>query len=331
MAVSVARDRSSTANSWPGHDATLTTERTPDLGVDVGQLRLQNPILLASGTCGYGEEISRFTDLDAIGGIVVKGLSLRPEIGNAPPRIAETPGGMLNSIGLQNIGVEAFIEQKLPFLRDFETAVVANIWGTTVDEYVDVAARLDDAEGVAALELNVSCPNIKEGGINFGRNPQLTHQVTAAVRRVTTLPLWVKLSPGVTDVGAVARAAEEAGADALSVINTLRGMTVDVGRRRPTLSAIFGGLSGPALFPVALYNLYEVTLATTLPVLGIGGISSLDQVLQFMIIGSCAIQIGTANFYDPTLAGRLVGELRSWCKHEQMASIREVVGTLEVG
>ena len=302
----------------------------PDLGVNIGDVRLQNPVILASGTVGYGGELSELIDLDRLGGIVVKGLSLHVERGNQPPRIAETPAGMLNSIGLQNVGAEGFLEEKLPFLRQYRTTVIANIWGRTVEEYIGVAERLDGAEGLAALELNISCPNIKEGGINFGKDPRLTEEVTRAVREASALPLWVKLSPGVTDIGVLARAAEAGGADALSVINTIRGMTVEVGSRRPTLTTIFGGLSGPAIFPIALYMVFEVRRATDLPILGIGGINELEQALQFFIVGADAVQVGTANFYDPTISVRLVDELQEWCRGAGIASIDELVGTLEL-
>ncbi len=303
----------------------------PDLSVRIGDVELSNPVIAASGTFGYGGEFSEIIDLSKLGGIVTKGLSVHVERGNEPPRIVETPGGMLNSIGLQNVGAEGFLEEKLPFLRRFDTAVIANIWGRTVDEYIAIAERLDGAEGLTALELNISCPNIKEGGINFGTDPRQTEQVTRAVREASSLPLWVKLTPGVTDIGELARAAEAGGADALSVINTLRGMTVDVASRRPTLSTVFGGLSGPAILPIALYMVYETRRATDLPILGIGGIEGLDQALQFLILGASAVQVGTANFYDPTASTRLVDDLRDWCERQDMASINELVGSLEGG
>ncbi len=306
------------------------TKRAVDMSVQVGAVHLQTPVMLASGTVGYGEEIGELVDLKGIGGIVVKGLSLEPHRGNPPQRIVETSGGMLNSIGLQNVGVEAFVRDKLPALRQHGIAVVANIWGCTVREYAGVAARLDQVDGVDALELNVSCPNIKEGGISFGTDPGQIHSVTGAVRAVTSKPLWVKLAPGVTDIGVIAGAAEDAGADALSVINTIRGMAIDVDRRRPLLATIYGGLSGPVLFPVALYLLYEVSLVTSIPLIGIGGITDLPHVLQFMIAGACAVQIGTANFYDPTISTRLVDELQAWCQDEGLASVQELVGTLRV-
>lgn len=299
-----------------------------DLRVRIGEVELANPVIAASGTFGYGGEFAELVNLSRLGGIVVKGLSLHPEIGNPTPRIVETPGGMLNSIGLQNIGAQVFLDEKLPFLRRFGTAVIANIWGRTVEEYIAVAERLDGAEGLTALELNISCPNIKEGGISFGTNPRLTEEVTRAVREASGLPLWVKLTPGVTDIGELARAAEAGGADALSVINTLRGMTVDVTSRRPTLATIFGGLSGPAILPIALYMVFETRRATDLPILGIGGIEGVAQALQFFVVGASAVQVGTANFYDPTVCERLVDELAAWCTEHGVGSIDELVGTL---
>lgn len=304
---------------------------TVDLSVKVGEVELSNPVILASGTVGYGGEFSELVDLNKLGGIVVKGLSVHVEQGNPTPRIVETPGGMLNSIGLQNIGADAFLEEKLPFLRRHDLAVIANVWGRTVEEYIGVAERLDGAEGLTALELNISCPNIKEGGIGFGTDPRLTEEVTRAVRDASSLPLWVKLTPGVTDIGELARAAEAGGADALSVINTLRGMTVDVATRRPTLATIFGGLSGPAILPIALYMVFETRRATDLPILGIGGIEGIAQALQFFVVGASAIQVGTANFYDPTATERLVDDLATWCADNGIASIDELVGTLEHG
>lgn len=300
-----------------------------DLRVRIGEVELSNPVIVASGTFAYGQEFAEIVDLNKLGGIVVKGLSLHVERGNPTPRIVETPGGMLNSIGLQNVGAAGFLEEKLPFLRQYDTAVIANIWGRTIDEYIGVAERLDGAEGLTALELNISCPNIKEGGISFGTDPHQTEAVTRAVREASTLPLWVKLSPGVTDIGELARAAEAGGADALSVINTLRGMTVDVATRRPTLATIFGGLSGPAILPIALYMVFETRRATNLPILGIGGIEGIEQALQFIIVGASAVQVGTANFYDPTVSERLVDDLVAWCAEQGVASIDELVGTLE--
>lgn len=307
------------------------SESSVSLAVDIGAVRLQNPIMVASGTFGYGAEFADLVDLARLGGIVVKGLSLHVEVGNKPPRIAETTSGMLNSIGLQNVGVEAFLAEKLPPLRQQGVAVIANIWGRSIEEYVGVAERLDGADGLVALELNISCPNIKQGGINFGKDPVLTEKVTAAVKAASGLPLWVKLSPNVTEISELALAAETGGADALSVINTLRGMTVDVASRRPTLASTFGGLSGPAIFPVALYLVHEVRRVTSLPILGIGGIDCLDRVLQFLIVGATAVQVGTANFYDPTLSSRLIDELAEWCGERGLTDVNELVGTLRGG
>jgi dihydroorotate dehydrogenase (NAD+) catalytic subunit len=308
----------------------MPEDQIVSVGVNVGALSLKNPIMLASGTVGYGEEIGELIDLNRLGGIVVKGLSLEAVTGNRPQRIAETPGGMLNSIGLQNVGVEVFVRDKLPNLRRYDTRVIANIWGKTVDDYAAVAARLDQAEGVHALELNVSCPNIKEGGISFGTDPQQLHTVTAAARAATSKPLWVKLAPGVTDIGILARAAEEAGADALSAINTIRGMMVDVETRAPRLSTIFGGYSGPGLLPIALYLLFEVRKATPLPLVGIGGINELGDVLQFMMIGASAVQVGTANFYDPTFSSRVVDELSQWCNDHDVTTLDQLIGSLQL-
>jgi dihydroorotate dehydrogenase (NAD+) catalytic subunit len=308
----------------------VTPEASVSMAVDIGSVRLKNPILVASGTFGYGAEFADLIDLAGLGGIVVKGLSLHVEVGNKTPRIAETTSGMLNSIGLQNVGVEAFLEEKLPPLSQQGVTVVANVWGRSIEEYVGVAERLDGAKGLTALELNISCPNIKEGGINFGKDPVLTERVTAAVRGASSLPLWVKLSPNVTEISDLALAAEAGGADALSVINTMRGMTVDVSTRRPTLASTFGGLSGPAIFPIALYMVHEVRRVTSLPILGIGGIDSLDRVLQFLIVGANAVQVGTANFYDPTVSARLVDELAEWCGSAGLSDINELVGTLRV-
>lgn len=300
-----------------------------DLAVEIGGLHVNNPILTASGTFGYGEEFSPFLDLGRLGGVVTKGLSPRPREGNPPPRIVETPSGMLNAIGLQNVGVDRFISEKLPLLRRHNTAVIANVFGETLEEYRTVCQRLDAAEGVHALELNVSCPNTESGGMTFGTDPGALAEVTAAARETTRLPLWVKLSPNVTDIAQLARVAVEAGADALSLVNTFTGMTVDVARRRPTLANLRGGLSGPAIRPLALYLLHEVRQAVDVPLVGIGGISSLDDVLQFLITGACAVQVGTANYLEPGISVRLVNELETWCAERDIHTLSELVGTLQ--
>ena len=305
--------------------------RAPDMSVAIGDLRLKNPVLAASGTFGYGEEFAPFLDLNRIGGFVTKGLSLRPREGNPPMRIVETPSGMLNAIGLQNVGVDRFVDEVLPRLRTYDTAVIANVFGETVEEYVGVCARLDGTEGVHALELNVSCPNTASGGMSFGAEPDALAEVTAAARAATRLPLMVKLTPNVTHIGEMARVAVEAGADALSLVNTFTGMTVDVESRRPTLANLRGGLSGPAIRPLALYMLYEVRRAVDVPLVGIGGISSAEDALQFLILGASAIQVGTANFVAPDICERIARDLETWCAEHDLGGIGELVGTLVEG
>jgi len=300
-----------------------------DLSVKIAGVHLSNPILTASGTFGYGDEFSPFLDLGRLGGLVTKGLSPRPREGNPPPRIVETPSGMLNAIGLQNVGVERFVSEKLPLLRRHQTKVIANVFGETLEEYRTVCQRLDAVEGVHALELNVSCPNTERGGMTFGTDPGALAEVTAAAREATSLPLWVKLTPNVTDIAQMAKAAVGAGADALSLINTFTGMTVDVERRRSTLANLRGGLSGPAIRPLALYLLHEVRQAVDVPLVGIGGISSVDDVLQFLVVGACAVQVGTANYVDPGISVRLVDELEAWCAERDIRALGEIVGTLQ--
>jgi dihydroorotate dehydrogenase (NAD+) catalytic subunit len=301
-----------------------------DLSVDIGGLHLKNPVMTASGTFGYGREFSRFIDLEALGGIVVKGLSLTPSRGNPPPRVVETASGMLNAIGLENVGLAAFVKEKLPYLQTLDTAVVVNIYGQTVAAYAELAERLDDCEGIAALEVNISCPNVKAGGIAFGADPLAAHQVVNAVRRRTRLPMWVKLSPNVTDVTTIARAAADAGADALSLINTLTGMAIDVDTRRPVLANITGGLSGPAIKPVALRMVWQVAQAVELPVIGIGGIMTRTDALEFLIAGATAVQVGTANFVDPRTAVEIVAGLERYCREKGLTRLRELTGTLDV-
>ncbi len=272
---------------------------TTDLSVDIGPLTLKNPVLLASGTCGYGLELEGLLDIEALGGIVVKGLSLLPRQGNPPPRIAETPCGLLNSIGLENIGVEAFIEDRLPELAKRDVAVIVNILGSSIEEYGQIAQRLNGTSGIDALEVNISCPNVTEGGVVFGSDPGMAAKVTRAVRKAYEGPVIVKLSPNVTDITEIARAVESEGADAVSLINTLLGMTIDIERRRPVLSNVFGGLSGPAIRPVALRMVWQVVRAVKIPVIGIGGIQTASDALEFLLAGARAIQIGTATLVDP--------------------------------
>ncbi len=300
------------------------------LQVDIAGITLKNPIMPASGTFGYGEEYAPYLDLNSLGAIVTKGLSLNPKAGNNTPRVCETVGGMLNAIGLQNVGIEQFIYQKMPFLEQFDTPVIVNFFGNTQDEYGEVAARLDELPGVAGLEMNISCPNVKHGGIIFGTDPKAAFAAVASVRKRTAKPLIVKLTPNVTDIQLTARAAEEAGADAISLINTLTGMAVDVKTRRPRLANTIGGLSGPAIRPIAVRLVHQVVQAVQIPVIGIGGISRAMDALEFLIVGARAVQVGTANFVDPNAMATIIADLESFCRDEGIADINHLIGTLEV-
>lgn len=301
---------------------------SPDLTVEFAGLRLKNPVMPASGTFGYGEEYSPYLDLNRLGAIVTKGLSLRPRAGNPTPRIAETNGGMLNAIGLQNVGVDAFIEEKLPFLHHVQTPVIVNFFGNSLEEYGQAAQRLSQIEGVAAVELNISCPNVKQGGIVFGTDPRAAAEVVGLVRRQLSKPLIVKLTPNVTDITVIARAVEEAGADAISCINTLTGLAVDIRRRRPRLANGTGGMSGPALRPLAVRMVHQVVQAVQVPVIGVGGIMSAEDALEFLIAGARAVQVGTANFVDPAATMHIVDGLERFCREEGVARIRDLIGTL---
>jgi dihydroorotate dehydrogenase (NAD+) catalytic subunit len=300
-----------------------------DLSVALGPLPLANPLIAASGCFGYGVEYAGVVDLASLGGVAVKGLFLDERQGHAPPRIVETPAGMLNAIGLQGIGVHRFVREQLPALRERRAVVFVNICGTTIDEYVELARILSDQPGVAALELNISCPNIKEGGITFGCSLPGTHAVVSAVRKATPLPVVPKLTPNVTDVASFARAAEEAGADAVSLVNTFLAMAIDVETRRPKLTNIVGGLSGPAIRPIAVRMVYECRQAVKIPIVGMGGIASAADVLEFMIAGATAVQVGTANFVDPFLWGRILDDLRAYMQRHGLARLRDVTGTLD--
>lgn len=301
-----------------------------NLAVQLGPIHLKNPIITASGTFGYGLEYSSYVDLNKLGGIVVKGLSLEPSPGNPPPRIMETPAGMLNAIGLQNIGVEAFIRQKLPLLRPYDTAVIVNIYGRTVEEYVGVARRLSEVEGVSALEINISCPNIKAGGIQFGKDPGQAAMLTEEVRKATTLPIMVKLTPNAPDICAVARSVEQAGADQVSLVNTFLGMAIDVDTLSPQLATITGGLSGPAIKPIAVRMVWEVAQVVSIPVVGLGGICSAEDALEFIIAGAYAVQVGTANFVNPGVAGEIVDDLETYLESKGIEDINELRGSLVV-
>src|SRR4249920_649735 len=300
-----------------------------DLTVRIGALTLKNPVIAASGCFGYGVEYADIVDLSSLGGIVVKGLFLKEREGHPAPRIVETPAGMLNAIGLQGIGVRRFVEEKLPELRARRATVLVNVCGTTLDEYVEVSRILSEHEGVAAIELNISCPNIKEGGIQFGCSLNGTYDVVSGVRKVTRLPIIPKLTPNVTDVASFARAAEEAGADAVSLVNTFLAMAIDVETRRPKLTNIVGGLSGPAIRPIAVRMVYECRQAVKLPIIGMGGIASAEDVLEFMIAGATAVQVGTANFVDPFVWSKLLDGLRHYMTTHRVENLATMTGTLD--
>ena len=300
-----------------------------DLSVRIGSLTLKNPIIAASGCFGYGVEYADVVDLESLGGIAVKGLFLAEREGHPAPRIVETPAGMLNAIGLQGIGVRRFIDEKLPELRARKALVIVNICGTTLDEYVELARILSDAEGVAALELNISCPNIKEGGITFGCSLRGTFDVVSAVRKVTRLPILPKLTPNVTDVASFARAAEEAGADAVSLVNTFLAMVIDVETRRPKISNVVGGLSGPAIRPIAVRMVYECRQTVKIPIVGMGGIADARDALEFMIAGAAAVQVGTANFVDPFIWPKLLDGIRDYMRRHGIGRIADLVGTVD--
>ena len=300
-----------------------------DLSVSIGSLKIPNPLIAASGCFGYGVEYADAVDLSTLGAVAVKGLFLAPRDGHAPPRIVETPSGMLNAIGLQGIGVHRFINEKLPELRERKAIVFVNICGTTIDEYVELARILSDADGVHAIELNISCPNIKEGGITFGCSLPGTHNVVSAVRKVTHLPVIPKLTPNVTDVASFARAAEEAGADAISLVNTFLAMAIDVETRTPKLTNIVGGLSGPAIRPIAVRMVYECRQAVKLPIIGMGGIATAEDVLEFMIAGANAVQVGTAYFVDPFIWTKLLDGLHAYMQRHRIQRLADLTGTLD--
>jgi dihydroorotate dehydrogenase (NAD+) catalytic subunit len=302
-----------------------------DLSVRIGALDLKNPLIAASGCFGYGVEYADVVDLSSLGGIVSKGLFLKEREGHPAPRIVETPAGMLNAIGLQGIGVHRFIDEKLPELRARNATVFVNVCGTTIDEYAEVSRILSDAEGVHAIELNISCPNIKEGGIQFGCSLGGTFDVVSAVRKVTRLPVIPKLTPNVTDVASFAHAAEDAGADAVSLVNTFLAMAIDVESRRPKISNVVGGLSGPAIRPIAVRMVYECRQMVKIPILGMGGIADARDVLEFMIAGANAVQIGTANFVDPFIWSKLLDGIRDYMTRHQIARLAELGGTVDTG
>jgi len=301
---------------------------TPDLSVDLGFLKLRNPVLTASGTFGYGLEFAPFLDLAKLGGIVVKGLYFGPREGNPPPRLVETTGGLINAIGLQGVGVKKFAEETLPELRKIDTAVLVNVCGASDDEYISVIEFLDRHKGIAAYELNISCPNVKKDGACPALSADATYALVKSAKSASRRPIIAKLSPNVTDIVAIARAAEDAGADGISLINTLLAMAVDVETRRPKLANVMGGLSGPAIKPIALRMTYQVASAVKIPVIGMGGIMTGMDALEYLVVGAKAVQVGTANFIDPAAAGRVVDEIAAYCETRDIAKVADVVGTL---
>lgn len=300
-----------------------------NLSVKLGRLKLKNPVMAASGTFGYGAEYSEFVNLNNLGAVVVKGLSLKPMAGNPPPRIYETPCGMLNSIGLQNIGVEVFIKEKLSYLKQFDTKIIVNFFGDSIKEYVKTAERLSSVNGIHALEMNISCPNKQAGWSIFGTDPKVTFKVVSAVRKITDLTLIVKLSPNVTDITLMAKAAEDAGADAVSLINTLTGMAINAKTRQPRLANIIGGLSGPAIKPIALRMVWECHKAVRIPIIGIGGIISAEDAIEFMLAGASAVAVGTANFINPKAAQDIIDDMKLFMIEQHISNVKELIGKLK--
>jgi dihydroorotate dehydrogenase (NAD+) catalytic subunit len=304
-------------------------EKPPNLRIELAGISLRNPVMVASGTFGYGEEYAQLVDLNKLGAIVAKTITLKPRLGNEPPRIVETASGVLNSIGLQNVGIDAFINEKLPFLKEYDVPLIVSIAGETIDEYVQLAKTLKGEE-ISGLELNLSCPNIKyKRKLMFAQDSQATHQVVSRVRKVTSLPLMVKLSPDVTDIASIAKACEEAGANGVSLINTFTGMAIDVKNRKPVLRQITGGLSGPAIKPIALRMVYEVHKIVKIPIIGIGGIMSAGDALEFIIAGAKAVAIGTGNFVDPLTPIKVIEGIREYMIKNKIKDIKSIVGSLQ--
>lgn len=301
-----------------------------DLSVEIGKLKLKNPIMTASGTFGYGEEFADFIDLNRLGGIIVKGTTLHHREGNPYPRMAETPSGMLNAVGLQNKGVDYFIEHIYPRIKDLDTRVIVNVSGSCIDDYVAVCEKLSPLEKVAAVEINISCPNVKQGGMGFGTTCSGAESVTSAVRKAYDGTMIVKLTPNVTDITEIARAVEAAGADAVSLTNTFLGMAIDVEKRKPMLSTITGGLSGPCIRPIAVRMVWQVANAVKVPIVGLGGIASGRDAIEFLLAGATAVQIGTANFVDPQVTVKAIDYIEDYLKRHQIASVRELIGGMEV-
>ena len=301
-----------------------------DLRTSIGKLELANPVMTASGTFGYGTEFADFVDLDRLGGVIVKGTTLHHREGNPYPRMAETPAGMLNAVGLQNKGVDYFCEKIYPTIKDYKTNMIVNVSGSAIEDYVATAERINALENIPAIELNISCPNVKQGGMAFGFTANGAAEVVSAVRKVYDKTLIVKLSPNVTDITEIARAAEAAGADSVSLINTLLGMAIDAERRRPVLSTVTGGMSGPAVKPIALRMVWQVAKAVKIPVVGLGGISNGTDAIEFMLAGASAIEVGTANFIDPSVTGKIVDEINAYLDRHGFSSVRDIIGALEL-
>ncbi len=305
-------------------------DRIPDLAVKIGSLTLQNPVMTASGTFGYAREFENLMNLHRLGAVIVKGISLHPRSGNPPPRIVETSCGMLNAIGLENVGVDRFIVEKMAYLGGLSIPVIVNILGDSIEEYAEITEKISMVPEISAIEVNISCPNVKKGGVAFGTQPQMAAAVTEAVVKKSKVPVIVKLSPNVTDVAEIAKAVEGAGADAVSLINTLIGMAIDLKSRKPKLANVIGGLSGPAIKPVALRMVYQVAQKVSIPIIGIGGIESVEDALEFMLAGATAIQVGTANFVNPRASEEIVDGLGRYVMDERLMSIRELIGALEL-
>lgn len=300
-----------------------------NLEVDMGGLKIKNPVMVASGTFGFGKEYSEYINLNSLGAIMVKGLTVKPRAGNPPPRIYETPSGMLNSVGLQNPGIEAFIKEELPFLREYNVAVIANIAGESVEEFVYMAEKLN-VDGIHAIELNVSCPNVKEGGMAFGIKPECIYEITREVKRSAYKPVIVKLTPNVGDISICAKAAEDGGADAISLINTITGMAIDIKTRKPVFKNVFAGLSGPAIKPIALKLVYEAAKAVLIPVIGMGGIKSAEDAIEFMIAGAKAVAVGTYNFVNPYCTMEIIDGIKKYMAENNIEDINEIIGSLEI-
>ncbi len=304
--------------------------KKPQMRVNIGGIEIKNPVMTASGTFGYASEFEELIDLNRLGAIVVKGLSLEPSRGNPPPRIVETPCGMLNAIGLENVGLAAFVKEKLPFLRRLDTPIFVNVYGKSTEEYAELAARLEDIDGVSGIEVNISCPNVKSGGMAFGAYPESAAEVVRAIRKQTTKPMMVKLSPNVTDITEIAKSVEGEGADSISLINTITGMAISIETRRPKIANITGGLSGPAIKPVALRMVWQVAQTVNVPVVGIGGIMTAKDALEFLIAGAVAVQIGTANFINPHATTDIIDGIETFLMERNISDISDIIGTLEI-